>query len=129
MPLTDTLSLAYDVLKRSYSPYSNYAVGAVITTDNDCYAGTNIENASYGVTICAESSAISAMIAAGKTKIDSITIVNKQKTLCPPCGACLQRISEFAHANTTVILHTEEKGEEILPFNKFLPLGFASDML
>lgn len=86
-------------MQNSYSPYSKFKVGAaVLGASGKIYCGTNIENASYGLTICAERSAIFAAITAGETKIKALVIVFKQKGLGPlstPCGACRQVVAEF----------------------------------
>ena len=87
-------------MNNSYSPYSKFKVGAaVLTGSGKIYRGTNIENASYGLTICAERSAIFTAITAGERQIKALAIVFSQKDLGPlstPCGACRQVISEFA---------------------------------
>ena len=86
-------------MQNSYSPYSKFKVGAaVLGASGKIYCGTNIENASFGVTICAERCAIFSAITAGEKAIKAIVIVFKQKDLGPlstPCGACRQVMAEF----------------------------------
>lgn len=86
-------------MQNSYSPYSKFKVGAAVLTKNGhIYGGTNIENASYGATLCAERNAIFAAICNGEKEFDALVIVFKQKDLGPlstPCGACRQVMSEF----------------------------------
>ena len=87
---------AQSVAKNSYSPYSSFSVGAAILTGaGTIHAGTNVENASYGLTICAERSAMAQAVAAGHT--DPITLVLYAPTAEPamPCGACRQFLAEF----------------------------------
>ena len=93
-------------MQNSYSPYSKFKVGAaVLGGSGKIYFGTNIENASFGVTICAERCAIFSAIAAGEKEIKAIVIVFKQKGLGPlstPCGACRQVMAEFGSQDMPV---------------------------
>lgn len=96
---------AIDACNKAYAPYSNFPVGASLkTSDGKIFNGCNTENASYGLSICAESAAISNMIVGGSTQIDTIVIVAKKLAKCAPCGACRQRIVEFSNDKTTVLL-------------------------
>jgi cytidine deaminase len=82
--------------KRAYAPYSRFPVGAVlVTTDGQLFDGCNVENASYGLTICAERSAVFQMVAHGKKDIESIVIYTPTPIPTAPCGACRQVIHEF----------------------------------
>lgn len=81
----------------AYAPYSSYAVGAaVLTAAGHVYVGCNVENASYGVTLCAERCAIASMVAAGDVDPVAIAIVTAGPKLGPPCGVCRQTLTEFA---------------------------------
>ena len=87
----------------SYSPYSNFAVGAAILADNNqFYSGCNVENIAYPNGTCAETGAIAAMINGEGKKIIEILIYANSKELISPCGACCQRIAEFADSDTKV---------------------------
>src|SRR5206468_6747666 len=97
--LLDSARLA---MQYAYAPYSNFRVGAaLLTADGKIFSGCNVENASYGLTICAERNAIFAAVAAsnvvpqGKIAIKAIAAVNAQNVPCSPCGACRQVIAEF----------------------------------
>lgn len=80
----------------SYSPYSKFAVGAaVLTRSGKVYGGCNIENASYGITNCAERTAIFRAVSEGEREIVALAIVADSKRPVPPCGACRQVIAEF----------------------------------
>jgi cytidine deaminase len=82
--------------KRAYAPYSSFPVGAaVLTTDGLLFDGCNVENASLGLTICAERSAIFKMVSEGGRKIRAIAIYTPTSTPSPPCGACRQVLNEF----------------------------------
>lgn len=113
--------------QRAYAPYSRYKVGAAIRTRRDrIFSGANVENASYGLTICAERTAAFAAVAAGETKdYDSIAIVIDDERLPTPCGACRQVLAEFAPKMrvllaTTGGLRKETTLEALLP-DPFLP--------
>ena len=109
----------------SYSPYSKFSVGAaVIAEDGEIYCGTNVENASYGLSLCAERVAIFNAISSGNKEILAIAVTcpeSPKESSLMPCGACLQVIHEFSSTNTTIIVdHVGEfKLTELLtkPFN------------
>ena len=94
----DLIRVASLARQRAYAPYSKYKVGAAVRTKrNKIYSGANVENASYGLTVCAERCAVWAAVAAGETKdYDAIAIVIDDDRLPTPCGACRQVIAEFA---------------------------------
>ncbi len=105
----DILREARVARRRAYSPYSGFSVGAaLLDEDGRIFNGCNVENGSYGLTVCAERSAISVMIAAGGRKPLAIAIVCDPGVPCFPCGACQQVLSEFNPAMTVVV----EKGED-----------------
>lgn len=93
---------ALDVQRRAYAPYSNFLVGAAIRTKSgQVYTGCNVENASYGLTICAERAALCAMVAGGQREIEAVAIASLAGVT--PCGACRQALAEFG-VNYCVIL-------------------------
>lgn len=117
--------IARRAMLNAYAPYSKFRVGAaVLAEDGKIYAGCNTENVSYPCGTCAEAGAIAAMAAAGARKIAKILIVSDGKTLVTPCGACLQRIKEFADDNTEIILSDENENERILSISELLPHAF-----
>jgi cytidine deaminase len=92
------LKHARKAMKSAYAPYSKFQVGAaILLEDGRVFTGCNVENASYGLTICAERNAIFAAVAAGgkKPRIAAVAVVNKRGVPCSPCGACRQVIAEF----------------------------------
>ncbi len=90
-------ALALTASKQAYSPYSHFKVGVCLeTTSGQLFSGCNIENVSYSLTLCAESVAIAAMIIAGEQAIQRLVIVSSGIDFCSPCGACRQRLLEFA---------------------------------
>jgi cytidine deaminase len=82
---------------RSYSPYSNYRVGAaLLTEDGQVFSGANIENASYGATLCAEQAAVATMLGAGAQRISAVAVYVQSDDPAAPCGICRQVIAEFS---------------------------------
>jgi cytidine deaminase len=119
------LKAARAAMKNAYAPYSKFQVGAALLTNSgSVFAGCNVENASYGVTNCAERTAVFSAIAqlGPEMKIRAIAVVNSQNARCSPCGACRQVIYEFG-PNATVIFRGA-KGWKELSIEKLLPEGF-----
>lgn len=122
------LNQAKEASKNSYSPYSNFAVGAACLYESGkIYLGSNIENASYGLGLCAERNAISTAFCAGeKSQLTAIAVFSPNQKHCLPCGACLQWLNELSNINgrnydITVILEGDDepvahKLSELLPF-------------
>ncbi|WP_042667451.1 cytidine deaminase [Desulfurococcus amylolyticus] len=105
---------AKSFLSNSYAPYSNIHVAAAVLTDKgNIYTGVNVENASYGLTICAERSAISAMVAAGERRPVAVAVVTDMDNPIPPCGACRQVIAEF-NPKALIIMHSVKSGKTIV---------------
>ena len=93
----ELLAAARQAREKAYAPYSNFRVGAaVLGSGGRIYSGCNVENASFGLTCCAERNAIFAMVAAGETEIREILVIGESEEFLPPCGACRQVIAEFA---------------------------------
>ena len=111
--------------KNAHAPYSNFKVGAaLLTTKGEMFVGCNVENASYGMTNCAERTAIfSAVSQLGpKLEIDAIAVVNDKNAAWAPCGACRQVIYEFGPKAT--VFFKGSKGWKRLPITRLLPEGF-----
>lgn len=123
-------NLALQTLPNSYSPYSRFAVSAaILATDGKTYCGCNVENASYPCGSCAEQGAISAMIANGSKKIAEILILAGGSKLISPCGACRQRILEFASPQTLIYLADTQGVKQTLTIEELLPFNFSSESL
>jgi cytidine deaminase len=119
------LDRARAMLDRAYAPYSKFHVGAaVITEAGNIYTGCNIENASYGVTNCAERTAIfSAVAAEGPSmKLRAVVVVNSAAMPCSPCGACRQVIYEFGPSATVIYQGNGSLAEATA--EQLLPAGF-----
>ncbi len=123
--------LARQSMGRAYSPYSHKKVGACVELDSGALAvGCNIENASYGATVCAERSALSSAVSQfGAQKIRQILVISQSSPPWPPCGLCLQALAEFATPDTSVVLASENGIHSVAPFKEFLPFAFTPDQL
>ena len=116
---------AHKALANAYAPYSKFTVASCICTDRDkLYTGVNVENASYGLTACAEASAICNMVSAGEKRIKSIVVLAGTNLLCPPCGSCRQKIHEFSTPQTMIHLCDKEKILRSITISELLPLAF-----
>ena len=115
--------------KNSYSPYSNFPVGAaILTSDGEIFSGCNVENASYGGAVCAERNAVfQAVIQRGKISIDKVLVITDPVAV--PCGFCLQVLSEFAGPQTKVILCSPKEIVEQKSFQEFMPNPFDPESL
>lgn len=94
--LTELRAAARAARERAYARYSNFAVGAAVETDDGRrFTGANVENASYGLTICAERTAVFAAVLAGARRITGVAVSGPDGVTTPPCGACRQVLAEF----------------------------------
>lgn len=120
------LAEAKRALQSAYAPYSDFKVGAaVLTHDGKIFTGCNVENASYGLTICAERAAIFSAVAASQGKklvVRAVAVVNKNEVACSPCGACRQVIAEFG-PDAIVIFQAQEGYKQAL-ISELLPHSF-----
>ena len=117
------LALAREAMKRSYSPYSNYPVGAaLLCADGRIFQGCNIENASFGLTNCAERTAMFKAISEGATEFSAIAIASR-KSAPWPCGACRQVLNEFAPGIRVLV--TWDGGQDEMSLHELLPHGFG----
>lgn len=119
-----------EYLDNSYSPYSNFAVAACVKTKDHKYFGVNIENASYGLSNCAERSALFSAYSNGVTQadIECLVIVTKQDELIYPCGACRQVMVELLNQDTNVIIANENTSDTVT-IQELMPKSFAKDNL
>jgi cytidine deaminase len=127
-PSIDALmAAARRAAQRSYSPYSRFKVGSALRlADGAIVTGVNVENASYGLTICAERSALVRAVAefGPKIRITAVAVANLNEMASPPCGACRQMLSEFIEPDAPVVFPSAE-GVRVLPFCQVFPLVFA----
>ncbi|MEZ0393533.1 MAG: cytidine deaminase [Desulfurococcaceae archaeon] len=116
---------AKKVLANAYAPYSNIRVAsAVITDKGNVYVGVNVENSSYGLTICAERSAIASMVAHGERRPVVVSVVTDLDEPIPPCGACRQVIAEF-NEDALIVMHSVKTGKTVeARLSELLPHAF-----
>lgn len=125
MDYQELMDKAREVSKHSYSPYSKFAVGACLLTENNkVYSGCNFENSSFGLTICAERNAVGSAIANGERKIKAIAIYSPNQKHCYPCGACRQVLNEFKTEVDLDVITESDNGLEISKLSTLLPEGF-----
>lgn len=120
------LEQARQAALHSYSPYSHFRVGAaLLLTSGAVVTGTNVENVSYGLTICAERSALVTAVSqfGPDLRIAAIAVVNLNNAASPPCGACRQMLSEFTLPDAPVTFPAAD-GPRTLPFSEVLPFAF-----
>ena len=118
---------AIEASSKAYAPYSKFAVGACLLTDSgNIYCGCNFENASYGLSICAERNAVGSAVANGDKNIKAIAIYSPNQDNCTPCGACRQVLHEFSTNDSEfdVIVKIGE-GLKIYKLSELLPEGFS----
>lgn len=114
----------------AYAPYSVYQVGAAaLASDGRVFSGCNVENASYGLTCCAERTAIFKAVSEGAKRIRAVAIVLKGGTPCAPCGACRQVIFEFGPEAEVIMANAGSKGFERFPIRSLLPRAFGPKSL
>ncbi|MBO5738124.1 cytidine deaminase [bacterium] len=117
---------AKEASRNSYSPFSRFAVGAaVLTSTGKIYRGCNVENSSFGLTNCAERTAIFKAVSEGEREILAVAIYSPNSDSCYPCGACRQVLFEFQPDEYEIDVITENLGSlEIQKLSYFLPCGF-----
>ncbi|SEA85495.1 cytidine deaminase [Alkalimonas amylolytica] len=128
--LTPELEPLYQAAKaaadQAYAPYSQFPVGvAVRAQDGRIYTGCNVENASYGATVCAERNAIAAGVVAGKRQFDALMVYTPQDKLTPPCGLCRQVIAEFFLPNTNIYSSNHLQQLQSWTVQQLLPDAFT----
>jgi cytidine deaminase len=122
----DLLAAARGALPHAYAPYSRFRVGAaLLARDGRVFSGVNVENSSYGLTFCAERSAVVAAVSAGVREFTAIAIVCEQAPLCMPCGACRQVLHEFAP--DLVVVLEDTGGPRQMRLLDLLPHAFRLD--
>ena len=121
--LTELIAMARQARKQAYAPYSGFTVGAALrTVSGHVYTGCNVENASYGLSICAERVAVSKAVSEGDLNFETLAVVSE--TMASPCGACRQVLAEFG-LDTKVVIGDLESGREIYSVGDLLPAAFT----
>jgi len=122
--------LAIQAKSKAIANYSNFHVGAALQTeDGKIYLGANIENASYGLTICAERTAVFQALLDGERKFSAISIAGDSKSYITPCGACRQILMEFCGKDLNVIMVNQKGETSSLTMKELLPHSFNEEFL
>jgi homotetrameric cytidine deaminase len=126
--LLSLLEHARKAALHAYAPYSGFRVGAALRLANgEIVTGTNVENVSYGLTICAERTAVVRAVSqcGPRIRIEAVAVANLNDAPSPPCGACRQVLAEFTLPDAPVIFPTDD-GPRVMPFREMLPLAFET---
>ncbi|WP_103895916.1 cytidine deaminase [Caloramator fervidus] len=126
MKYEELVALAIKAKENAYAPYSNFRVGAaLLTEEGKVFTGCNVENASYGGTVCAERTALFKAISEGYKKFKAIAITSDSDNLTFPCGICRQVLSEFGLEFDVIV--SNKKGEyKVYKLKELLPYAFSS---
>ncbi len=124
----------FDAARRArshaYAPYSKFGVGAAVLGDDGAvYAGCNVENASYGLSVCAERHAVAELVKNGGRKVRAVAILTAASDPTPPCGACRQVLAEFGAPSVPVIMRNTAGDALKRTLGELLPDAFTQDML
>jgi len=126
----ELIQKAIDAKSKAIATYSHFHVGAaLLTEDGKIYQGANIENASYGLTMCAERTAIFKALLEGERKFKAIAIAGDSDECTTPCGACRQIIMEFCGKDIDVIMVNKNGKSKTMKMDKLLPFSFDEDFL
>ena len=119
----ELLQAAKEARLRAYAPYSHFPVGAaVLTAEGKIYTGCNIENVSYGLTTCAERTAIFTAVAAGEQELQAVAVVANTPAPTAPCGACRQVMAEFGIQ--TIVMANTKGDSQVASLKELLPYSF-----
>ena len=115
--------------RRAYAPYSRFQVGAAVLCRGQVHAGCNVENASYGLTVCAERVAVGTMVAAGGRRLEAVAVASGTSPPTPPCGACLQTLAELGRPSLPVLLAGPRGKPVQTTLGELLPRSFGPGYL
>ena len=126
----DLIAAAHKAMSRAYAPYSHFPVGAAVRDENGrIHSGCNVENSAYPEGLCAEASAISAMINTGARSVTEVCVMGQGDALVTPCGGCRQKIREFATGTTEIHVCGPEGLRKTVTLEELLPLSFGPENL
>ncbi len=121
---------AKEAAAQAYAPYSQFPVGVAVLAENgEIFSGCNVENASYGATVCAERNAIAAAVVAGQRKFVALLVYTPQEKLTPPCGMCRQVIAEFFTPDSPIASCNHLAQQQSWTLQQLLPDAFTPTYL
>ena len=115
--------------RRAYAPYSRFLVGAAVQAGGRVFAGCNVENASYGLTVCAERAAVAGAVAGGARRLEAVAVASGTAPPTPPCGMCLQTLAELGGPALPVVLVGKGGAREETTLGELLPRAFGRRFL
>lgn len=115
--------------RRAYAPYSGFRVGAAVRARGRTFAAANVENASYGLSLCAERNAVAAAVGAGARGLEAVAVASGTRPPTPPCGACLQTLAEFAGPGLPVSIAGAGGEVVVTTLGELLPRRFSKRFL
>jgi cytidine deaminase len=125
-PSDPLLAAAREVRARAHAPYSRFRVGAAVRDERGrIHVGCNVENVSYGLTVCAERNAVAAAVAAGARRIRAAAVVSGSRPPATPCGACRQVLVELGDARTVILIAGPSGAARRITLGALLPKAFA----
>ncbi|MBM4172055.1 MAG: cytidine deaminase [Ignavibacteria bacterium] len=128
--INELVKKAIEAKSKALPKYSNFYVGAALLSEKDkVYLGGNIENSSYGLTICAERTAVFQAILEGERKFKAIAVVGDIDEFLPPCGACRQVLADLCGKDLDVIMANKKGETKILKLSELLPYSFGEEFL
>ncbi len=128
MDYQELAKIAVQSKEKAYAPYSKFRVGAaLLTNDGKVYQGANIENAAFGLTICAERTAVFQAVLDGEEKFEAIAIAGSLDGFTPPCGSCRQVMAELCGHHLDVILVNPDGETKVIKLGELLPMSFDKD--
>ena len=126
MATTNLIDLVVETTKNAYVPYSHFPVGAVLVAKNgQVFTGVNIENASFGLTNCAERTAIFKAVSEGFLDFEELIVYGETEKPISPCGACRQVMAEFFYQDLPVTLVAKDKSTVVMTVKELLPYSFT----
>lgn len=129
MDESELIRAASEARHEAYAPYSGFRVGAaVVCDDGRVFTGANVENAVYGLSICAERVAMSKAISEGCRRFEALAVIADGPTPCPPCGACRQFLAEFGADSLVIMANTRGETKKAL-IRELLPYAFTNEQL